>query len=166
MLRSTHFVKLETDMASFENLFLESKGRPVLFDGHIIQMADCLEVVDAQQLKVIFEEVNADWRQGVCLTTDGGFLVNNQFAKKSIVLWHDTAPQEVLLSIQTNKGECSVKNVWDVGDGVMHSWHNGAAMIVEAIPSGRRYKCNDGRADEDFDDLVFRVEFISKSDNP
>jgi len=31
-------------------------------------------------------------------------------------------------------------------------------MIVEEIPSGRRYKCNDGRADDDFDEIVFRIE--------
>jgi hypothetical protein len=64
----------------------------------------------------------------------------------------------VFLKIQTKKGECQVKNVWDTGDGVMDSWHNGGAMVVEEIASGRRYKCNDGRPDDDFNDIVFRIE--------
>ena len=145
-------------MPSFEDLFLKSKGQPVDYNGRTIQMVDRLAVADGQQLKVTFESVNAEWRQGVCLTTDGGFVVNNQTVKKSVVLWHDTAPREVLLRVQTKKGYCQVKNVWDTGDGVVHSWHNGAAMIVEEIPSGRRYKCNDGRADDDFDEIVFRIE--------
>jgi hypothetical protein len=31
-------------------------------------------------------------------------------------------------------------------------------MIIEEIPKGRRSMSNDGRADDDFDDLVFTIE--------
>lgn len=144
-------------MPSFEKLFLQSKGQPVIYNGRTIQMVDRLPVVDGQQVKLVFESVDADWRQGVCLTTDGGFRVNGQLIKKSIVLWHDTAPKEVILTVQTKKSECQVKNVWDVGDGVMHSWHNGAAMMIEDLLDGKRYRCNDGNPDDDFDDLIFRI---------
>jgi hypothetical protein len=51
-----------------------------------------------------------------------------------------------------------VKNVWDTGDGVTHSWLNGAAMIVDVDVSKRTYRCNDGFADDDFDDIIFRIE--------
>ena len=145
-------------MPSFYNLFLKSKGQPVNYNGQVIQMVDRLTVVDGQQLKLTFESMDADWRQGVCLTTDGGFVVNNKIVKKATVVWFDSAPREVLLKVHTKKGECQVKNVWDTGDGVMHSWHNGAAMLVEEIAAGRRYKCNDGQPDDDFDDLIFRIE--------
>jgi hypothetical protein len=34
-------------------------------------------------------------------------------------------------------------------------------MIIEQLPNdGRRYHCNDGEPDEDFDDLVFRIERV------
>ena len=145
-------------MPSFEDLFLKSKGQPVIYNGQTVQMVDRLSVFNGQQLKVAFESVDAEWRQGVCLTTDGSFVLNNQTVKKSVALWHDTSPREVLLKIQTKKGECQVRNVWDTGDGVMHSWHNGAAMVVEETASERRYKCNDGRPDDDFDDIIFRIE--------
>lgn len=147
-------------MPSFEDLFLKSKGKPVVYNGRTIQMVDRLRVRSGQLLKVTFESVNANWRQGVCLSSDGAFVVNNQTIKKSVVLWHDTAPSEVLLRVETKKGQCQVKNVWDTGDGAVHSWHNGAAMIVEETASARRYKCNDGRADDDFNDLVFRIEVL------
>ena len=34
---------------------------------------------------------------------------------------------------------------------------NGAAMYSEDIPNGKRYYCNDGVEDDDFDDIVFTV---------
>ena len=109
---------------------------------------------------MIFEAVDAEWRQGLYLKTDGAIVVDDRTVGKAIVLWHDTAPREVSLKIRTKNGECSIKNVWDTGDGVMHSWHNGAAMIVEETASGRRYRCNDGEPDDDFDDIIFRIELL------
>ncbi|MGB7158057.1 MAG: hypothetical protein WBD40_08320 [Tepidisphaeraceae bacterium] len=146
-------------MMSFQDLFMRSKGQPVVYNGRLIQLVDHLKVVDGQRVKVRFESVNSDWRQGIGLTTKGSFDVNNQTIKK-IVLWHDTAPREVVLTVNTKSGECEVKNVWDTGNGVTESWHNGAAMIVEEVGPLRRYKCNDGRADDDFDDLVFSIELL------
>jgi len=34
---------------------------------------------------------------------------------------------------------------------------NGAAMYSEDIPNGKRYFCNDGDEDDDFDDIIFTV---------
>lgn len=34
---------------------------------------------------------------------------------------------------------------------------NGAAMYSEDIPNGKRYFCNDGVEDDDFDDIIFTV---------
>ena len=147
-------------MPDFQELFVQSKGQPITYKGNVIQMVDCLEVAPGQQLRLTFECVDSEWRQGACLTTDGSFAVNNREMKDTVVLWHDTAPGEVLLKVQTRKGQCWLKNVWETEDGLMHSWHNGAAMIVEKTENGRRYRCNDGRADDDFDDLIFRIEFV------
>lgn len=69
-------------------------------------------------------------------------------------------PIEILMKVQTTKGECFIKNVWDPGDGTMDSCHNEAGMIVENIPSGRRYLCNEGQPDEDFNDIIFRIELL------
>jgi hypothetical protein len=147
-------------MPSFEKLFLKSKGQPVVYKDRIIQMVDRLSVSEGQRLRVKFESVNSDWHQGIGLDTDGSFDVAGQRVKRKIVLWHHTAPRETLLTIHTKRGELLVKNIWDMGDGVMHSWHNGAAMIVEGLPKGRLYRCNDGRPDDDFDDLVFSIELV------
>ena len=147
-------------MPTFEDLFATSKGQPVVYNGRTIQMVDCLTVADGQLLKVKFESINAVWRQGIRLDIEGSFEVSGEIVKKAVLLWQDTAPPEVILKVQTKKGECWVKNVWDVGNGLTESWHNGAAMIVEELPNGRRYRCNDGRADDDFDDLIFSLELV------
>ena len=126
-------------------------------------MDDRIQIASLASIRLTFESVDADWRQGVSLNTDGYFEVNNQTIEKSVVLWQDTAPREITLTITSKKGELQIKNVWDVGDGTVHSWHNGAAMIVEGDTSSRRYFCNDGRADDDFNDLVFRLEIVSFS---
>ena len=93
-------------------------------------------------------------------STDGAFEVNKQIIRKRVVLWHDTAPAEVVLRIRTKKDECMVWNVWDFGNGVTQSWTGGAAMIIEECPNGKRYRCNDGVEDSDFDDLIFCIEAV------
>jgi len=46
-------------MPSFEDLFLESKGQLVVYQGRIIQMVDRLRVADGQVLQVRVESVNS-----------------------------------------------------------------------------------------------------------
>jgi hypothetical protein len=114
------------------------------------------------QLRFRFVSTDSEWKQGMSLTADGQFLINNVIVKKAAVLWEDTAPSGSEFECETRNGIVEVTNVRDTGDGVAESWHGGAAMMVEAIKEGRRYRCNDGHFDDDFDDLVFELELISK----
>lgn len=145
-------------MINFEDIFLASRGEPVEYEGDIIQLMDAVSIPSHAAVRIIREGSKPGWRQGVHLSTDGHFIVNEQFIPKAIVLWADTAPAIVSLSIHSESGAFHVKNVWDTGDGTMQSWHNGAAMIVEKTDNGRRYRCNDGNPNADFDDLIFRLE--------
>lgn len=145
----------------FEARFRETKGQPIEFDGQMIQMFDRVPVRDGQAIRIVFESSAPDRRQGISLTVDGSVEVNGQVIKKGIVLWVDTAPPQITLTLNTRKGECLIKNVWDRGDGVMDSWHGGAAMMVEDIGSLRRYQCNDGRENTDFTDLIFTLERLA-----
>lgn len=40
----------------------------------------------------------------------------------------------------------------------MEALTNFAGMLVEELLNGYRYRCNEGRDDDDYDDLVFRIE--------
>lgn len=80
--------------------------------------------------------------------------------KTRLCLWLDDPSRSVEVIGRTQDGHIHVWNVWNVG----HWWsgidgrHNGAGMIVEEIEHGFRYYCNDGYPDEDFNDIIFRIE--------
>jgi len=147
-------------MPTFQELFEKSAGKPVVYKGRLVMMSDDFPVKGTKCVQLHFEECNGEWRQGVALSCKGGFRVNDKAIKNGLVLWQDTAPQVVTMEVLGCPQTIVVRNVWDVGDGVIHSWHNGAAMIPEPLPTGYRYRCNDGFADEDFDDIVFRLERV------
>ncbi|MCP2517545.1 MAG: hypothetical protein ACN6OP_21095 [Pseudomonadales bacterium] len=144
-------------MINLESLFIESKGQPVEVSGKLVYMVDRISISKSQRVTVSFESKSSVWRQGIHLSTVGMFEVNGQKIRNAIVLWEDSAPQSVEFSIISRDGLCNIKNVWDVGDGVMHSWHGGAGMQIVEDEFGRHYFCNDGHAELRFDNLVFSV---------
>lgn len=150
-------------MPSFESVFKESKGKPISYEGKTLVMSDDFPTQGETHFRLVFEACDSEWRQGVALDVIGKVKVGGQIVRGGIVLWHDTAPQAVEFEIIGDTPAIQVKNVWDVGNGTIHSWHNGAAMIIELLPNGRRYRCNDGLADDDFDDVIFRIERVEKS---
>ena len=145
----------------FQDLFMASKGAPVEYKGRLIQMSDHLCLSDGCIIRVKIESTNSDWRQGIRLDVDRGFEVEGQVIKKAILLWHDTAPEEVIIKVRTKNGQCRVRNIWDTGNGAVQSWYNAAAIIVETTPYGKRYHCNDGKPDDDFDDIIFSIEIMT-----
>lgn len=145
-------------MPSFQSMFEASKGQPIVYDGRELALMDRLPVAKQGRLQLVFESVNSDYPQGVVLETKGTFEVNNLTIKKGLKLWQRTAPAVVAIDFASRDGLVLVWNIWDHGDGGTQAWHHGAAMIVEELPSGRRYRCNDGHPDDNFDDLVFSIE--------
>jgi hypothetical protein len=149
-------------MPSFEDMFMKSRGKPIEYKGRTIIMVDHFPVQSAQRLQLTLEQCNGEWRQGVSLRIrDGGEMVVNDQRMKQCILWYDSAPHVIEIAIAGDVPALEIKNIWDTGDGVVHSWHHGAAMIVQSLPNGRRYFCNDGLPDENFDDIVFLFERLS-----
>jgi len=121
---------------------------------------DIFPVRDGERLKLIFETKNSEWRQGVWLMCDQGITISGRYAK-SIFLWYDTSPKEVEFICHTKNGLLSVYNIWDRGFGP-NSLGYSSGMLVEELPNGRRYRCNDIGFETNFDKLVFRIERIDK----
>ncbi|MCG3126419.1 MAG: hypothetical protein CHACPFDD_01254 [Phycisphaerae bacterium] len=151
-------------MPSFEHLFQAARGQPVSYQGRTIVMLDHFPTLQSRRVRLVYESIGSKWRQGARLKLDGACKINDPIIQRrtGIVLWYDTAPTTVTVElVDLGITVVTVNNVWDVGDGVVHAWHNGAAMIVDEIPNGRRYRCNDGFPDDDFDDIVFRIERVA-----
>ena len=144
-------------MIVFEDLFAEARANIVQYGELSIQLIDIIKLAGSSRMVVRFKEVNSNWRQGVRLSSDGEFLVNGENCGHAVVLWTDTAPPEIPIDLK-NASECVVKNVWDRGNGVVDSGHNGAAMIVEVVGSKRTYSCNDGHPNDDFNDIIFELQ--------
>jgi hypothetical protein len=116
----------------------------------------------AVKVCLVFKDRRGKWQAGASKRNEGQFVIDGKVGsgRDGIVFWQSKDWDTVEFEIVGDGSVLEVRNAWDCGNGVVESWHNGAAMIVEELPNGRRYRCNDGFADEDFDDIVFRLERI------
>lgn len=147
-------------MPQFDTMFLQSQGQPIQYKERTLHRADRIPIPDGSVFYVLIEQTASRWRQGIDIVTKGSFEVNGDVAKKGFYLWADTAPnapERIPIVVHTSDGLVRVNNVWMDVRGTIEAWHNGAAMWVEELPNGRRYHCNDGDPDDDFDDIIFSI---------
>ena len=150
-------------MVVFEEEFMKSDGMPIQYKGKTIVMWDRLPLpAKSSVLEYKIISTSSEWKQGLSITTDGVIkFSNSEVIKKgwvAVFAEHHTIEEE--FECHSKNKLLDIKNVWDSGDGCIDSWHNGAAMWVEEIPNGRRYHCNDGHPDDDFDDIVFEITIM------
>ncbi len=97
----------------------------------------------------------------------GTFEVEDQIFENKISFWKGDSPNQVQIVVHPEKksGSILVKNLWQntdhLGNKFINSGLNGAAMIIKEIPNGRRYYCNDGHPDKNFDDIIFSIQKVS-----
>lgn len=145
---------------AFAEQFRASKGQPFLYNGQEIKMSDKITLPASKtSLRVEFVSTNSEWKQGIALKTKGEFEIDGQKLPNGIVLWEHTAPKQVEVLVKSKDKILFIYNVWDIGDGTMHYGHNGGALFVEEVNGASIYHCNDGFPDDDFDDLIFKVEY-------
>ncbi len=153
-------------MPIFSEFFIKTKGQPINYKGKTLYLVDKFPVADDDTIIIIFEKTNSNWKQGVSIDITGKCEYMGKLFEKgkgvNMIFWEDTSPKQTELRIFTKKGFVWIKNIWDTGNGTVESWHGGAAMIVEEIENGRRYRCNDGHPDEDFDDIIFTIQRVVK----
>jgi hypothetical protein len=150
---------IKMSKVGFEELFFSSGGKPINYMGNQLQMLDAISIDGCEVFELTIISTNSVWRQGLKLEFNGLFRINGKSRGSAINIWSDTAPKIIRFEVQSEvPTPLYVRNIWDVGDGVVHSWHAGAAMIVEKECKVRIYRCNDGKIDDDFDDIIFKLE--------
>jgi hypothetical protein len=157
---------------NFDEIFSTNQERPVKYKEKALIRCDDFPFEDGDHFLVTFEKTNSEWRQGVALDLFGFFEINGKSYQDRIALWEDASQKETIITVFKEKsnrhkskrlpkeGVLGINNIWDAGNGT-GSWYGGAAMIVEEIENGRRYRCNDGHPDENFDDIIFTVQKIT-----
>lgn len=142
------------------------------------------ERVFKDKLKISIESTNSEYVQGLSIDITGSCEIQGKMWKKGkgikMIFWEDSTildPKNIEITVFTTTGFVWVQNIWEKtssylirspkGEAInkesksIDSGHNGAAMIVEEIEKGRRYRCNDGHSDENFDDIIFTVQKIT-----
>ncbi len=153
-------------MIDFSELFRESDGEPITYNGKTCAMWDQFHLPGHHsKLKYRILSTNSEWRQGIAFSTDGSLIFEDGDAvlKGWALIWEeDRPPFEEEFLCRSKNLLLDLKNVWDRGGSVVDSWINGAAIWIKEIPNGRRYHCNDGHFDDDFDDIIFEISIVNK----
>jgi len=126
-----------------------------------IVLWDVLKVQKEQLIKIVIISTNSCFKQGVRLAIDSGdgyLEVNNQ-KFKSIQLWENNAPKEIVLKCFSANQVVSVYNIWDEGRGSQSMAHT-SGMIIEKKDNILIYNCKDYGNTDKFDKLIFSIELM------
>ena len=145
----------------FQRAFERSNGNPIEYSGRIIQLFDLFPVKYGERLQIVVESVNSDYPQVIQL--EGRIVLDGERHEKScIYVDSNKLPFETEVTSRKRNGYLWVCNGWTKSTSHRKvDWsEGGAAMIVEELSNGRRYNCNDFQLNDDFNDLIFRIERV------
>ncbi|MBB4513205.1 hypothetical protein [Paraburkholderia fungorum] len=148
----------ETLAAHFQRL----KGSPIrLGEAQVFAMYESTVPAGQQLIRISRDAARETPTQGLRLKiSPGKFEVNDQLLP-DVVLWANTCPEDVTLSMSSEADAVlKIWNVWSV-DGTMHAWLGNAGMLVEQHACELTLRCSDGVDDICFSDLVVRIRFTS-----
>ncbi len=152
-------------MISFHEEFQKSNGKPITVQDVTYHQIYEIKVQDHTHVLIQAESVKNDrnaWKQAVHLRSDKSIRSENDRGK-DFVFWF---PGASLFHKAVTQAECDctsnsllqIWNVWKV-DNAVQSLYNGSAMIVTQISKWKwRFQCNDGKPDDDMNDLIFTLE--------
>lgn len=147
--------------AKLSERFAQSRGRPIHLGDLEIHMIYERPVAPGDSIRVRRTGARSSPVQALRLKVETGKLLVHGEALKDVVLWSDTAPEEVVLVAEIPKGGTTLKiwNAWRDANGTMQAWIGDAGMLIREESNGVQLRCSDGTGGVRFDDLVVEVEF-------
>lgn len=157
------------DKFDFNSRFSESKGEPIYYNGKAIILSDKVPAMFNERFLVTIEETNSILIQGIGLS--GDIEVFGQKGKRSMILESFSIPPDQRARVRSKlpfefeviskskKGFITIYNM-AIEDGRQEWWVYACGMIKEEIENGFRYRCNDKQPNDDFNDIVFKIERI------
>jgi hypothetical protein len=125
--------------------------------GDVVKI-EVLRIQAGDLATVQFLGTSSEWRQGVWLATNGLLDVNGERLPQ-VLLWTDTAPAEVTVSVVETDGLLRLCNIWDSGRG-LGPFESQSATSGMLVADGI-YRCSDIASDPAFDRLVFSLDIKS-----
>ena len=106
--------------------------------------------------------------QGLSLKAYGGVLQIDEAVSPHMLVWADTAPEQVTVSFKPWEGQKAKLKIWNVWRGkvggveVTQAWLGNAGMRVERSNSELFLRCSDGEGPVDFADLEARMVVMTE----
>ena len=172
-------------MPNFEPMFRKSRGQPIKYNGFQLVRYDKFPVENNEILICSIENATRkpNWLQGFCIEVMGYAELDGKILKKGkgvrLLFWDKISPKQFAIKIFTKTGFVWINNLTEIETSYLLSDQdgnpierysktqsyniNGAAMIVEEIERGRRYRCSDTSSAEKpfpFNDIVFSVRKV------
>lgn len=156
-------------MPLFSELFEKTNEKTIIYNNKTIRRV--LMVEGPKKIKIIinFIKKNSKYKQGICFsmfTMKGKLSCNRKTIDKGgFEIWENSSPKTFEVDVDIKKGTLGIFNICEDFDhrGVSYtvSLDMGMAFYYEEISSNKyRCFCNDWEPDDDFDDLIFDIEFI------
>ena len=140
----------------FEETFREKDGKPFMYKGDQVFLADELQISKKFSGYIQLISTDSEWKQAVCIAVNGEIEIDSVKIKKHVRIWQEHFVEALHFSGTSKDGKLYIWNVWNNGRTV-ESWRMGAAMKKETNGNEIIYYCNDGHPDDDFTDLTFKL---------
>jgi hypothetical protein len=148
-------------LKDYTPLFEASKGEPIMQDGSVLHRRCWIDVAGGDTLVLRFLSFTTEYIQGLRISAEQCQLTVERFTGKEIVLWTDSAPEQVRLEVVKSKKRARVGflNVWkDREHETMMYALTSSAMRVSRTDDGELVlRCSDGSGEPEFDDLVVQI---------
>ena len=154
---------------NFNSLFAKTKGQPIKYNGKTLYLSYNIQIKYKSKILVTLEKTNSHYIQGIGIM--GGHIVFGTKQRKSLFLETFTVPpnkrffkrKALPFSYEvTCNNKKNVLHIYNVAlvKNRQEYWTNGCAMIVNEIDNGYRFMCNDFQFNDDFNDIIFKVEYL------
>jgi hypothetical protein len=143
----------------------QANGQPVEVDGVLVNAIYRRRITSSHVMRVHRSRAKPFPVQGLRVRVDGGIVTVRGRVLNEVVLWADTAPEDVEVVCEIDRGraagEVRVWNCWREADGTMQAWLGDAGMIVEESNMEVRLRCSDGTSPFSPADLDVTLSFES-----
>lgn len=119
---------------NFEQEFRSTSGQPFTSEGIEFMLSYCITVPLSGVLLIRYKHCILTPKQGIRLDCAVEMSLDKD-KSNAFNIWCDSKMRTVSVSCKP-ASKVMIRNLWDHGDGVVQSWHAGAAMHAETSLDG------------------------------
>lgn len=141
--------------------FQKNNGAAIEVDGRAVRPLIEIEVVEDEKSFLVRRKVAKAWPiQGIRIKAKKGEIEVNGQLHSEIILWADTSPDSVEITVRSKSG-CQLKiwNVWRM-DEIVQAWVGNSGVATSESGGEMLLECSDGTGEVDFSSIVVGFEAI------